>query len=212
MAAGGFGYPAAAAPRFHLVSLPAVPLGHAKTGISGLERPFGVTQSLDDLLSPAPSHVPEHHHVHTSLNTSKDRGSTSLGALSQRLPTLSVEKFFPKSNLNLPWGNLRPFLCPISCHLLSTSSFQVLLSPLCLRFSRYIYNRPVSVMCHLFFYACVVCLALGLPEESFVGYLNPPVFCRSYRETVRVIKGIFKHGMGVTAFPVALFSYRQTKK
>lgn len=162
LAAGGFGYPAAAAPRFHLVSLPAVPLEHAKTGISGLERPFGVTQSLDDLLSPAPNHVPEHHHVHISLNTPKDRGSTSLCTLSQHLPTLSVEKFFPKSNLNLSWGTLRPFPCPVSCHLLSTSCFQVLVemtsSPLCLLFSRYS-NRPVAVICPLFVYACVVCLA-----------------------------------------------------
>lgn len=63
---------------------------------------------------PLPNHVPEHHHIHTSLNTSKDRGSTSLGALFQRLPTLSAEKFFLISNLNLPWGNLRPFPCVLS--------------------------------------------------------------------------------------------------
>ncbi|KAK4833022.1 LOW QUALITY PROTEIN: hypothetical protein QYF61_027404 [Mycteria americana] len=44
------------------------------------------------------------------LNTSRDGDSTtSLGSLFQCLITLSVNKFFPVSNLNLPWHNLRPF-------------------------------------------------------------------------------------------------------
>ena len=34
--------------------------------------------------------------------------TTSLGSLFQCLTTLSVEKFFLISNLNLPWHNLRP--------------------------------------------------------------------------------------------------------
>jgi len=33
---------------------------------------------------------------------------TALGSLAQPLTTLSVEKFLPISNLNLPWCNLRP--------------------------------------------------------------------------------------------------------
>ena len=44
------------------------------------------------------------------LNTSRDGDSTtSLGSLSQCLTTLSVKKFFPISNLNLPRHNFRPF-------------------------------------------------------------------------------------------------------
>ncbi|KAK4832719.1 LOW QUALITY PROTEIN: hypothetical protein QYF61_025208, partial [Mycteria americana] len=44
------------------------------------------------------------------LNTCRDGDSTtSLGSLFQCLTTLSLNKFFLISNLNLPWCNLRPF-------------------------------------------------------------------------------------------------------
>ena len=44
------------------------------------------------------------------FNTSRDgHSTTSLGSLFQCLTTLSVKKFFPIPNLNLPWHNLRPF-------------------------------------------------------------------------------------------------------
>jgi len=44
------------------------------------------------------------------LNTPRDDASThSLGSLFQCLTTLSVNKFFLISNLNLPWHNWRLF-------------------------------------------------------------------------------------------------------
>ena len=44
------------------------------------------------------------------LNTSRVSDSTtSLGSLFQLLITLSEKLFFPTSNLNLPWCNLKPF-------------------------------------------------------------------------------------------------------
>ncbi|KAK4820465.1 LOW QUALITY PROTEIN: hypothetical protein QYF61_027747 [Mycteria americana] len=68
------------------------------------------------------------------LNTSRDGDSTtSLGSLCQCLTTLSVQKFFLISSLNLPWCNLRPF--PLVLSLITwekrlnthvaTTSFQV---------------------------------------------------------------------------------------
>ena len=54
------------------------------------------------------NHVPEH--CIQFLNTSRDGDSTtSLGSSLQCLTTLSVNKFFLTSNLNLPWRHLRPF-------------------------------------------------------------------------------------------------------
>ena len=64
-------------------------------------------------------------------NTSRDRDSTTpLGSRFQCLTTLSVEKFFLISNLNLPWHNLKPLPLILSLvtwekdtHL-TTTSFQ----------------------------------------------------------------------------------------
>jgi len=57
--------------------------------------------------------------------------NTSLGSPGRCLTTLSENKFFPVSNLNLPWCNLRPYLSSYRCYLgeeallhLTTSSFQ----------------------------------------------------------------------------------------
>ena len=60
------------------------------------------------------------------FNTSRDGDSTtSLGSLFQCLTTLSVKKFFWRSNLNLPWCNSTPcplFLSPVTWKKLHCSS------------------------------------------------------------------------------------------
>ena len=64
------------------------------------------------------------------LNTSREGDSTtSLGNLFQCLITLSVQKFFLISNLNLPWCNLRPL--PLIASYLGEETNTHLTTPSC---------------------------------------------------------------------------------
>ena len=47
--------------------------------------------------------------IYTFLEHLQDSDSTSLGSPFQYLTTLKEKKFFPISNLKLPWYNLCPF-------------------------------------------------------------------------------------------------------
>ncbi|XP_053907457.1 gametocyte-specific factor 1 isoform X2 [Cuculus canorus] len=83
--------------RSHLASCPDQHLSSLPPEVENLEDPlpFIFDGSMNDLLL-----------VHERNGDS----TTALGSLCQCFTTLSMKEFFPISNLNFPWCNLRPFL------------------------------------------------------------------------------------------------------